>query len=235
MSEYTGHKNLEKMSQTNKFNDWIYDEVKQYLNGTILEIGSGLGVFSEKILKDHPNSKITLTEISPTYLSVLKRKFSGKADVKKLDLNENDDYSNIGFNKFDSIIAINVLEHVQLDELALENFRKMLKANGNIIIFVPGHKSLYNIIDKTIGHYRRYSSEELIRKTSKVNLTISKIFQFNFIGMFGWYYNGNLRKKSDLNENSLKLFDKVVPILRIIDKLISNKLGLSLICIMKES
>jgi phospholipid N-methyltransferase len=235
LSEYSGHENLEKMAQTDKFNDWIYDEIKQYVNGNILEVGSGLGVFSRKILKDHPNSMITLTEISPTYLSILREQFSEKADIKKLDLNEKQDYVNIGLKKFDSIIAINVLEHIKFDELALNYFKELLTPNGKIIILVPSHKSLYNIIDKTIGHYRRYPKKDLFEKVSKAGLRIKKISQFNVIGIFGWYYNGNLRKKSNLNECALKLFNSLVPILRIADILVNRKIGLSWICIITKT
>ena len=114
---YSGHENLELLSQTRRFNDWIYEQILPPLKGGVLEVGSGIGTFSEKIIRDLPNSNIIITDFSSHYVKQLEQNFcnSGKNNVSsyKLDLNCKEDYEKIGFEKFDSIVAINVLEHVQ--------------------------------------------------------------------------------------------------------------------------
>jgi 2-polyprenyl-3-methyl-5-hydroxy-6-metoxy-1,4-benzoquinol methylase len=168
---YSGHENLEIVSQNNPFNNWMYDEILPGLKGDILEVGSGIGTFSEKIIRDFPLSHITLTDISLAYVKRLEKRFSksnnnnddddNNISICKLDLNCKEDYDKIGYERFDSIIAINVLEHVENDIYALQQLHKLLKNGGMLIILVPCHKFLYNIIDKKIGHLRRYSKKDL--------------------------------------------------------------------------
>lgn len=231
MSEYKGHKNLEIASEARNFNHWMYGEIYHSLKGSILEIGSGLGTFSEKIISDFPNSFVTLTDISPTYLNMLREKFHQKnVSINKLDLNLREDYEKNGYEKFDSIVALNVLEHVENDEFALEQLYKMLRKDGNLVILVPCHKFLFNMIDSSIGHYRRYTKKELEYKVRKARFEIIRMFYFNMVGIIGWYVNGNLCKKSQVNQSAFKIYDKIVPIMRLAEKITCKKIGISLIC-----
>lgn len=235
LSEYDGHENLETAIKRVNFTKWVYDEICSHLKGDILEIGSGLGTYSESIINDFPNSMITLTDISKPYLTNLETKFSSKnVTVIKLDLNNHEDFVKIGYNKFDSIIAINVLEHVKNDEFALEELFKMLKTNGRLIILVPAYKLLYNVIDKSIGHWRRYTKKELKNKVTKNNFTIAKLYSFNMLGILGWYVNGNLCKKAKINKSASGIFDKIIPMMKIVESISGKRIGLSIICFCKK-
>jgi 2-polyprenyl-3-methyl-5-hydroxy-6-metoxy-1,4-benzoquinol methylase len=231
MSEYEGHENLETAVKRKNFTKWVSQETFSELKGDILEIGSGLGTYSQQIINNFPNSKITLTDISPKYVKNLENTFSSKLiDVFKLDLNNKNDFKKIGYEKFDSIIAINVLEHVKDDLFALSELNKMLKKDGVLIILVPANKFLYNVIDKNIGHWRRYSKKELITKIKKSNFNIKNSYSFNMLGMLGWYLNGNIFKKTEINKNASSLFDKTVPIMKVIEQILRKPIGLSIIC-----
>jgi len=85
-----------------------------------------------------------------------------------------------------------VEEHIKNDELALGFLYKMLRKGGKLILLVLCHKFLYNVIDESIGHWRRYTKSELISKIMKTKFRIEKIFYFNVLGMIGWYLNGNI-------------------------------------------
>ena len=133
MSEFEGHDNLEIVSKSNNFNKWMYEEIFPGLKGDILEVGSGQGLFSKWIIRDFPKSKITLSEISPSYLKKLKSEFDlNNVSICTLDLNKKKDFEEIGYEKFDSIFALNVLEHIENDEFAFKQLFKMLKPNGNL-------------------------------------------------------------------------------------------------------
>jgi 2-polyprenyl-3-methyl-5-hydroxy-6-metoxy-1,4-benzoquinol methylase len=233
---YLGHENLELLSQRYRFNDWLFNEVSHGLHGNILEVGSGIGTFTEKIINSFPNSHLTLTDISPTYIRDLKEKYSNNKyiTVCKLDLNNKTDYENIGYKKFDSIIATNVLEHVENDEFALVQLFNMLKENGILVILVPCHKFLYNIIDKSVGHFRRYSKKDLEAKVRKTGFTINKLHYFNLLGMIGWFINGNLLKNSKISDTGLKIFDKLVPLSKYGEMVTGKRTGLSIICYLKK-
>ena len=203
---YSGHENLESLSHSYRFNDWLFSEVSNGLNGDILEVGSGIGTFTEKLISSFPNSHLTLTDISAAYIKDLKEKYSKDKNISvhKLDLNSKTDYESIGYNKFDSILAINVLEHIENDEFALTQLYDMLNDKGRLVILVPCHKFLYNVIDKNVGHFRRYSKRDLEAKVGKTGFTIEKMHYFNALGILGWYLNGSIMKNSKVSGTGLK-------------------------------
>ena len=230
--DYVGHKNLEIISSvSNQFNNWIYEKMVGRLRGGILELGSGLGVFSEKIVRDMGTSEIILTDKSLSYLNNLEKKFINRTNVtiNKLDLECISDYQQIGYNKFDTILAINVLEHVKNDALVFEQLFRMLRKNGTVILLVPSYKFLYNHIDLEIGHQRRYTKKELQTKIQKSQFVIKEIQFFNLAGILGWYINGNLLQKSGLSTEAMTLFDHLVPFWKFLDHITFNKIGLSII------
>jgi SAM-dependent methyltransferase len=237
LPDYVGHENLELISRSQRFIDWMYGEIRPVLHGDVLEVGSGIGTFSEKIIHDLPSSNVTLTDASLTYVRALEERFSNDNNIfsYKLDLNCKGDYERIGYEKFDSILAINVLEHIENDQFALEELYKMLKSEGSLVVLVPCHKFLYNVIDTSIGHFRRYTEKDLESKARKAQFTIDRMFYFNMLGIVGWYINGNLGRNPKINSGAYKIFDKVVPLIKYSEKIIGKKMGLSLICYLKKS
>jgi len=234
--DYIGHKNLEVISSSQGFNSWIYEKIIGSLYGSVLEIGSGLGVFSEKIVRDMNNSDITLTDKSLSYLSDLEKRFANRRNVTvyKLDLDCITDYELIGYAKFDTILAINVLEHVKNDEFVLTQLYRMLKKNGTIILLVPSYKFLYNNIDLAIGHQRRYTKKELRTKIQKCQFIIEGIQSFNLGGVLGWYVNGNLLQNSTISAQAVTLFDHFLPFWKLLDHITFKKIGLSIICYLRR-
>lgn len=235
LSEYLGHESLEDTALRHSFNNWLYQEIMPAIRGDILEIGSGTGTYSQKIIRDFPNSKITLSDASPTYVKNLEKQFSKKVTVYKLDLNLKSDYDEIGYEKFDSIVGVNVLDNVEKDEFALQQLYKMLKKGGMLILLLPSYKSLFNQLDINIGRLRRYSKSELESEIKKTDFEIVKIFYFNLIGLVGWYLNGKSGKKPKLSSEVFSVYDKVVPLSKILDKITRKKIGLSIICYLKKS
>jgi len=236
MSEYVGRENLETVANSKNFNNWMYEEIFPALKGDILEIGSGKGTYSKRIIRDFPESQITLTEIDLEYLKNLEKEFSLKnVKVSKLDLNNKDDFEKIGYEKFDTIFGLNVLEHVKDDEFALSQLYKMLKKNGNLVILVPTHKFLFNVIDEDVGHWRRYTKKELKMKLKNANFKVEKMFSFNFLGIIGWYINGNLCKNPQVNPSATQIFDKIIPIEKHLERLLGKKIGLSIISYSKKT
>src|SRR5919108_817626 len=233
---YEGHANLELISGNHRFNEWMYRQVitrikEKMMN--ILEVGSGLGTFSEKIIRDmQPSSHVTLTDISDSYIQALKDRYSAhrNVSVSRMDLNNREDYNRIGYEKYDLIIALNVLEHIKDDQLALHELYKVLKKDGMLVILVPCHKFLFNVIDTNVGHFRRYTKKELQAKISQTNFNVQLMYYFNILGIVGWYFNGNIFKNAEINPIASKWFDRMVPLLDYVERITFHKIGLSLIC-----
>jgi ubiquinone/menaquinone biosynthesis C-methylase UbiE len=205
--------------------------------GNVLEVGSGLGTFSDKIIQyKSPETKIILTDISDKYLLRLRQKYSSHKNVTvcKLDLDRSEDYGKVGYGMFSFIIALNVLEHIKDDQFALQELYRMLQKDGTLVILVPCHKFLYNVIDVNVGHYRRYAKRELLEKISKTHFCVERISYFNMLGIAGWYVNGNLWRKPRINRAASKWFDRLVPVLEYLERITFNTTGLSLVCYLKK-
>jgi hypothetical protein len=110
----------------------------------------------------------------------------------------------------------------------------MLKNEGTLILLVPCHKFLYNVIDTNVGHFRRYTKKELEYKVSKTRFVIQQIFYFNMLGIVGWYLNGNLAKNANINSTASKIFDRLVPVSQNLEKIMGKKIGLSIVCYLRK-
>lgn len=213
----------------------MYGEVKPFLKGNILEVGSGVGTYSKKIIKDYSSNQIIFSDIDKEYVQKLNNDYITNPNAKaiQLDLNKPTDFEKID-KRIDSVIALNVLEHVEDDVTALENIYELLEPGGKFIVLVPAHKFLFNCVDTSLGHFRRYTKKELIKKISRTKFRTKKVYYFNFAAIIGWYVNGNIFKKK-ISEGSVSLFDKFVPFFKFFEKyIIRKKMGISLIAILEK-
>ena len=240
MTEFTykeidtaGVDTLNALAEADKFNAWMYQTIAPHLKGNILEIGSGIGNLSEYFLKN--NASIWLSDIRLNYCQYLTNKFAGKSGVREIlqmdliDPQFDSKFSYL-FNSFDSIFALNVVEHIQDDDLAIKNCRKLLKAGGKLLILVPAYQWLYNKFDKELEHYRRYTKRSLSQLIAKY-FTVLHAQYFNLAGIAGWFISGSVMKKKIIPTSQVRIYNKLVPAFRLIDKLTFNQVGLSVIVV----
>ncbi|MFM7851570.1 MAG: class I SAM-dependent methyltransferase [Flammeovirgaceae bacterium] len=222
---------LDVISQADKFNEWMYQTIRPYCSGKILEIGSGIGNISKFFIE--LSVDITLSDIRANYCEVLKRKFPQCKHVVQLDLTHpyfDKEYSEY-INMFDTVFALNVVEHIKEDDLALANCFKLLKNDGKVVILVPAYQKLYNKFDKELEHFRRYTRKQLNYIVKRSGFQVINSQYFNLMGIFGWYFSGKLQKHKSIPKNQMSLYNKLVPIFKLIDQLLLNKIGLSVISV----
>jgi len=227
-----GEKTLQVISKAGKFNEWMYKTISPFCSGKILEIGSGIGNISAFFIRD--GKTLTLSDLRSFYFGELNQKFGSFPNLERtiiLDLVEKNfrekfaDYE--GY--FDTIFALNVVEHIEDDSQAIMNCRFMLKPGGIIVILVPAYQKLYNQFDKNLGHFRRYTKTSLQQLISGNGFEIVHKQYFNLAGILGWFVSGKILGKQTIPEGQMGLYNALVPVFRIIDKLILNKAGLSVI------
>lgn len=231
--DFEGEKTLESISVANKFNRWMYDAISPYCNGKILEIGSGIGNISNFFLKN--GYDITLSDIRSQYRDFLTQVIVADR-VLNIDIvhpNFENEYKDL-LGKFDTVFALNVVEHVKDDVVALRNIQKLSSKDGTVVILVPAYQSLYNEFDKQLYHFRRYTKNTL-RNIIPLNTTIIKEKYFNFMGILGWFIVGGILKKEIIPKGDMKIYDFFVPFFKIVDKLLFNRIGLSCIIIFKNN
>lgn len=229
-----GLSTLETISKADKFNHWMFETIYPFCSGRILEIGSGIGNISQFFID--ANASITLSDIRESYCTQLKKRFSDAPaldEVLLIDLSDSD-FEN-KYHKyektFDTVFALNVVEHIENDALALKHCHFLLKDGGTLIILVPAYQSLYCSFDKGLGHYRRYTRKTLKNVFEINNFHIKHARYFNAMGILGWLFSGKLLRKKTIPEGQMGLYNSLVPVFKIIDKIFLQSLGLSVILV----
>lgn len=229
-----GQKTLEIISQANRFNQWMFNTIRPFCTGKILEIGSGIGNISEYFIND--GYDISLSDLRQNYTGRLKEKFSSfqnLRDILLMDLTDpafEDKFSNYR-EHFDTIFALNVVEHIEDDILAVHNCRYLLKAGGRLIILVPAYAFLYNRFDELLGHFRRYTKKSLKQIIIENGFEIIRSKYFNLAGIPGWFVSGKLQNNDTIPGGQMKLYNSLVPVFKLMDKLILHSAGLSIIVV----
>jgi SAM-dependent methyltransferase len=232
-----GLETLVAISKADAFNEWMYEVIAPFMEGNILEVGSGIGNISKYFINE--GRTITLSDIRANYIQLLQTNFTGSPFIKgiiNLDLVK-DDFSNAysGYaSSFDSVFALNVIEHIKEDEQALINATSLLKPGGNMVILVPANQWMYNGLDKDLYHYRRYSLKDLRMKMEKAGLETTHSLFFNALGSAGWVFSGSLLKRKIISPGQMSAFNKMVPFARLIDRITHRFFGLSVVVVGKK-
>lgn len=232
-----GLSTLEHLSDVDQLNDWMFESIKPYIKGSVLEIGSGIGNISSRLIQR--GIPLCVSDYSDYYCDLLKKKFADERlikDVFQLDLAEPDLQSTCPalIGRFDTVFALNVVEHIKDDGLAIANARRLLKAGGQLIVLVPAFQILYNSFDKELEHFRRYTRTSAKKLFRAQGLEVMTSWYFNLAGILGWFVSGTLLGKKELPARQLTLYNKLVPLFRFADRLTFNSAGLSVIIVGKK-
>jgi SAM-dependent methyltransferase len=230
-SQY-GTDTLGVISAAGKFNRWMYETIKPHCHGEILEIGSGIGNISGFFIAD--NAAIALSDFDSEYLPGLQKKFGSNSNLQGVyhidfsDKNMENTHPEL-IGKFDTIFALNVVEHIPDHIQAVKNAHKMLRKDGTLIILVPAFQWLFNRFDEQLDHQRRYNKKSLKELVISNGFEVVHSQYFNFIGILGWFVSGKILGKEMIPEGQMKLYDTLVPLWKIIDFFTSSFAGLSVI------
>lgn len=237
MNDFTGFKTLEIISRADQFNKWTYQTIKPFLHGRILEIGSGIGNISKYVVAD--NIDVTISDFDKGYYEHLIKLFGHHPHVSAIlqvdaqDENFDITYSNLK-ETFDTIYTLNVIEHLKDDNEALKNCKYLLKPGGTLIVLVPAYNFLYSVMDKELGHFRRYTSKSIKAIIEQQSLKIIQNKYFNTLGILGWLFSGVFFRSKLIKQSEMMAFNKLVPVAKFTDRLFQNSFGLSVIAIAKK-
>ncbi len=243
MQKYShkGDQILKSLDSANNFTNWMYEVVSKRLKGDILEVGSGFGTYSQKLVADKrfENSKFTLSDIDSGYVKSLRHKYKDNKNVQVVELDIESKKQKSNFEEsYDSIFALNVFEHIGDDNNALRNAYSLLKKDGYLVLILPNYKFLFNTLDKSVNHHRRYNKNEILEKLKQTKFKLVELSYFNSVGVIGWFLNGNILKKDEIDSNTgflLKIYDAIIPYWKYIERLFIKKIcGLSLFVVLRK-
>jgi SAM-dependent methyltransferase len=226
-----GHDILHSLSKAHRFNAWMADRLRPWVGDRVLEIGAGLGNLTSKMI---PRASYAASDIDPLYLDYLGNRFANYAwiDVLEVDLQKDTDFARIE-GRFDTVLCLNVLEHVADSDRAVRNMHRALSPGGAAIILVPQGQWLYGSLDRVLEHVKRYSRKDLSETCRRAGFEIEKVFSFNRVGVLPWFVNGRIFRRKRFNKLQLKVFDSLVWLWRIVDRLLPLP-GLSVVCIARK-
>jgi 2-polyprenyl-3-methyl-5-hydroxy-6-metoxy-1,4-benzoquinol methylase len=220
---------LSILEEASAYNEWIFDKVKPWLGKSILEVGCGIGNLTGLLLQA---GKVVASDMNPQYLQRVGEKFESHSNLSGVLLWDiQQDLSRDLPLSVDTILCSNVLEHVEDDDAVLSRFYRFLPQGGRLVLLVPALKILYNTLDRELGHFRRYTKRELIEKLERNHFNICSLKYFNFFGIFGWFVNGTLLRRSLLPVEQVRMFNQLVPLMVQMEKWVPILIGQSLIAI----
>lgn len=222
---------LDSLAGTKRFNRWMADTVRPWLGVKVLELGAGIGNMTQQLAGGRKH--YVASDIDEEHLARQRVRFRGRPnlEMRKCDLCNSEDFADLAGN-FDTVVCLNVVEHVEDDLTALKNIRSALAPGGRAIILVPQDQGIYGTLDEVLGHYRRYSAEQLRARMEEAGFVIERVIQFNRITRPGWWWNGRILGRRTFGRFQLRVFDWLVPIFRRIDSLLPW-LAVSLIAVGK--
>ncbi|QDU59244.1 Undecaprenyl-phosphate mannosyltransferase [Planctomycetes bacterium Pan216] len=216
---HSGFYILTSVKRANGYNRWILDKLKSFFGQRVLEAGAGVGNLSTLLLK---HERLMLMDYDDMYVGKLKERFGQRENVRiaQGDLTKSCDLEQWKEEEPDTVFCSNVIEHIDDDEGVLQSFHDTIAPGGHCIIVVPAEQRLYTVLDEELGHYRRYSKEELIEKMQDAGFEIAHAEQFNKLGSIGWFVSGKILRKRHLSPRQMIWFDRLLPVAKFLEKIL---------------
>lgn len=230
-ADLAGAETLEIMAAAPRYNAWQFDVIAPWVGRRVLEVGSGIGNMSAQIVAAG-RERVVLTDMDAWYREQLRTRFVGRPEVQvdELTLPDHEAAARYRALGLDTIIGLNVVEHIADDVGALRSMGALLAPGGRTIVLVPALPGIAGSLDEELGHFRRYTKSSLAAVMAAGGLVLERVFWFNRLGTFGWWLNARVRRARRIPIRQLKSFDLLVPILRY-ERFIPLPFGQSLIAI----
>ncbi|MBF0319988.1 MAG: class I SAM-dependent methyltransferase [Nitrospirae bacterium] len=220
------------LARSDNYLSMQFRKIDKYIGKRVLEIGSGIGNHTKNIIGKKPEILIAL-EKEVSFCQFLKNNFGDDIELLNCDLDTISQYADsLTKKRIDTVIALNVIEHINQDLACLKILSEIIVHNGRIILIVPASKVLFSRLDKAYGHYRRYTQETFIEYAKVLNLELIENTYFNMIGWFGWLIFAKIGKAIRISYKGMSMFDRFLPILSFLeDKIHKPPFGLSLLAV----
>lgn len=224
---------LRAVSRARNYHHWIFRRIEPYLGRRVLDIGSGLGDFSDFFLRD-PGRQTMLSDASEPMVERLRERLGGvpRIETIRLDISNEDHVRHFSKERSpDTITCLNVLEHIEDDAGALQGMRELVAPGGKVILFVPALGCLYGSLDRMAGHYRRYTCKNLTRKLAAAGLNILRMEHFNFFGIFSWFFAGKILCQKQMDPRTCGSLDLLVPGVAWLETVVRPPIGQSILAV----
>ena len=223
---------LTNLAELDRYNFWLFEQIAEALGQRVIEVGAGTGNITQFLAGN--GRAVMATDVVPNYRRTLQETFADRPNVQvgtfNLDQAAPAEYVS---EQFDTVVCLNVLEHIENDLFALQQMHNVLAPGGKLALLVPSHQFLYGEFDRAVGHFRRYERRGLRKLLERAGFQVSETKFFSMAAMLPWFINGRVLRRDYLPPNQTNLANQLVPLLKL-EKLIGPPCGISLIAIAEK-
>ena len=216
-----------RLSQVDRYNQWIFEQFRPFIGQRVLDVGCAIGNITQFYLdREH----VVGVDVVEEFVTEIRRRFGDRANFRAelFDIADPAVLS-LANERIDTVVCINVLEHVENDALALDHIREILVPGGRLLLLVPAFAFLFGTMDEADHHYRRYRKPLLEQRLSRAGFRVEMMRYMNVLGMAGWFLNGKILKRQVISTSHYSLYNRLVPLLSRLERLAHPPVGLSLI------
>jgi len=218
------------MAAAPRFNRWMFERLRPWVGRRVLEIGAGIGNMSAFLVDEAGVDRLVLTDTEPYYLRRLRQRFAGRPQVAVAELRLPGRDPRLAAERLDTVVCLNVLEHIEQDGAALRAMHDLLQPAGRLLLLVPSLRALYGSLDEALGHFRRYVPDELQAKLQVAGFRVRHLEYFNLAGVPGWWLTGRVLRRRLIPAGALRWYEALVPLFRL-ERFLPWRIGQSLIAI----
>lgn len=210
-----GSQILARLSRAPRFTEWMADTLKPHVGQEVLEIGAGIGNLTLHLT---PRRIYHTSDINPLYLSGLEKLQQTRPylDTGFTDVTMSESFPKD--RRFDTVICLNVIEHVDDDVAALRNIHEALSDDGRAVVLVPRYPALMGTLDEVLGHHRRYTHASLTKLAEDAGFKLTEMLEFNRAAVPAWWLNGRVLRRRRFSLFQMKALNLTVPLLRHLDR-----------------
>lgn len=218
-----------RRAEMGAYNAWIVDELRPYVGRQVLDVGCCTGNILAHFLD---RERVIGIDIGEEFIAEARHRFGDRSNFRA----EVADVTDPGMptlvkEPIDTVICVNVLEHIEDDAGALRNMNRVLEPGGRVLLFVPAHPFLHGTMDEVDGHHRRYSKADLRRKLESASFSVEAAHHMNLPGMIAWFIDGKLLRRRYVPASHDGLFQRLVPRIAAVERRFRPPAGLSLVMV----
>jgi SAM-dependent methyltransferase len=218
---------LEAFSHARNWKQYLHGKMEPYIQGDVLEVGTGIGN-NTALFSQTPHSSWTCIEPDAELAARIPPCANREVIVSTL--------ASVKNRKFDTIMYIDVLEHIEDDAGEVQMACQCLRPGGHLVILVPAHQWLYSPMDDAIGHFRRYNRTNMMAAAPRQGAKLVTMQYLDSVGMVASLGNRMLLKASAPSVQQIQFWDSyMVPISAAIDGLFGGTLGKSLLAVWQKT
>ncbi len=226
-------RDLEVLANMPNYYAWIMDYLAPCVRGDVVEYGSGIGTMSALLAKSA--GTLALVEPSSNLIEQLRLRFAGHANVEVRNETLEAHVTRLSDGAVDTVVMVNVLEHIEDDRKALFHSLRVLKSGGHLVIFVPALQLLMSRLDQLLGHFRRYHKPDLINKIAFAEGDVLICRYFDLAGVAPWFFLNKLLGMTTFNPTLVRIHDQaIVPLSRVVERVIAPPFGKNLILVARK-